>query len=216
MITFGIITNGKRPEKLEAEVSSIQRLNITDYEILIAGLLPPFSPLTEAAALIPAAFIPMDAAAEGGHLGAMRNALCKAAKGDILAITDDDIVYQADFYTGLQKYGDDFDILCTRLLNPDGTRNWDWVTKGGPRGHILLNYWENDPYLYCTGGRIVMKREIFAKVQWDEQKGFNQEEDVDFSKRAKAAGISIKMNKYSTLVHDDPSYTSAGHLVYKK
>jgi GT2 family glycosyltransferase len=100
------------------------------------------------------------------------------------------------------------------MLNPDGTRNWDWVTKGGKRGHTLIEYWETDPFLYVTGGRIVIKRTVFDKVQWDDNRGFNQEEDIDFSRKAQQAGISIKMNKRMTVTHDDPRYTSEGHKMF--
>lgn len=209
MVTFGIVTNGKRPEKLWREIQTIHDLKVTEYEIIVCGELP------ENPARTDYTYIPT-VAAKMGQLGRMRNLICEAAKHDTIVITDDDIIFTTDFYIGLLTYGDDYDILCTKLLNPDGTRNWDWVTKGGPRGHILLEYYETDPYIYCTGGRIVLHRNVWDKVKWDDMRGMNQEEDVDFSHRATAAGFSIKMNTRSTLIHDDPRYTSAGHKMYFK
>lgn len=205
---FGIITNGERPVKLLHEIDSIRALGLEDYEIIVAG--NPGDILPEGVGLIH-----MPDEADAGKLGAMRNALCRASDADIYVITDDDMIFQPDFKAGMEQYGDDWLAMCTRLLNPDGTRNWDWVTKGGPRGHTLIEYWETDPFLYCTGGRIILKPAAFERVQWDAERGFNQEEDVDFSRRLQAAGIPIRMNKHVTLVHDDPSYTSAVHTVYK-
>ena len=203
-ILFGIITNGKRPAHLLRQIDSIKALNAPDYEIKVAGIVPPF---------VDVAKIDMREEAEAGRLGAMRNALCASSDAGLFVITDDDIRFHADFLDGLAKV--DGDVICTRMLNPDGTRNWDWVTKGGQRGHMLIEYWETDPFIYCTGGRIVIKRGVFERVQWDGERGFNQEEDIDFSRRLQAAGIEIKMNKYSTVTHDDPTYTSIGHRIYK-
>lgn len=203
-ILFGIITNGKRPAHLLRQIDSIKALGAPDYEIKVAGIVPSFVDVDK---------IDMKAEAEAGQLGAMRNALCASSDADLFIITDDDIRFHADFLEGLAAV--DGDVVCTRMLNPDGTRNWDWVTKGGPRGHKLLEYWETDPYLYCTGGRIVMKRKVWDAVKWDNERGFNQEEDIDFSRRIQAAGFEIKMNKRSTVTHDDPSYTCMGLRIYK-
>jgi len=207
-ITFGIITNGARPEKLWRQVQSIHDLNVPEYEILIAGQLPD-NPIRFDYEYLPTI------AAKLGQLGRMRNLICEHAKYDTICITDDDILFKDDFYIGLQRYGNNYDILCTKLLNPDGSRNWDWVTKGGKRGHVLLEYWEDDPKVYCTGGRIILKKHVWNTVKWDDTKGFNQEEDVDFSHRATKAGFTIKFNKYSTLVHDDPTYTERNRVMYK-
>ena len=207
MITFGIITNGERLPHLLREIDSIKAMNVPEYEIIVAGnttILPPeVKP------------IPMHGHAERGQLGAMRNEICRQAQGEIIAIADDDILYHSDWYTGLLDFGNDWEVMCTRMLNPDGTRNWDWVTKGGARGHGLIEYWETDPFLYVTGGRIILKREVFDKAQWDEERGFAQEEDVDFTRRLQKAGVSIKMNKRMTVTHDDPRYTSVGHTIYR-
>jgi len=207
--TFGIITNGKRAEKLSNEVGSILRLNIPKFEILVCGIMPSLC-------LMPSVqFIEAREAAAEGRLGYLRNQLAKFANYDHLIIADDDMLFAPDFYQGLLKFGEDYEVQCCRLLNPDGTRNWDWVTKGGKRGHCLIEYWEDDPYIYVSGGRIIMKRFVFDKVQWNDQLGFNQEEDIDFSQRLHEAGISIKMNPYAVMIHDDPSYTSKLHTVYK-
>ena len=47
------------------------------------------------------------------------------------------MIFHADFANGLRHlvaHTADVDVLCVRLLNPDGTRYWDWATFGGPRG----------------------------------------------------------------------------------
>ena len=199
---FGIITNGKRPDKLQALVDSIRAAGAGDYEIVIAGEI----------ANVPdgVKFIEMLDAARTGRLGAMRNALCESSEAEIFIILDDDMVLDAAFIKELEAFGDDWDVLCTRMLNPDGTRNWDWCTYGGQRGHYLMDYTETDPFVYVSGGRIVMKRWVFEKAKWDGQRGFYQSEDIDFTQKLQRAGVRITMNPRMTMTHDDHRYTQNG------
>ncbi|HEY1171408.1 MAG TPA: glycosyltransferase family 29 protein [Verrucomicrobiae bacterium] len=206
--SFCLITNGKRPQKLQAEIDSIRALNIPAYEILIAGEAPENLDAG-------AKFIPAVDAARNGRLGEMRNRLTEQARFDHLVVADDDLLFHGDFYTGLQQYGDAWDVLCVRFLNPDGTRFWDWATHGGIRGHKLLAYTETDEHVYVTGGLCVLKASIADRVQWDDGRGFYQGEDVDFSARLKAAGITPKFNELSTVTHDDDRYTQRENVVVR-
>lgn len=207
--SFCIITNGKRLAKLRAELDSIRALAIPDYEILIAGELP----LGMAAEGF--AYYPMPEAARNGRLGEMRNLLCTKARYNHLVVCDDDLLFQADFYQGLACFGEDYDVLCAKLLNADGTRYWSWATVGGPKGHVLLEYYEKDPFLYVTGGLCIMKSWVADKVQWDPVRGMNELEDVDFSRRLQAAGIRIDLCLGATVVHNDWRITQVGKQVFR-
>jgi len=198
--SFLIITHGKRPEKLQREIESIQALNIPEVEILVGGEPPTNLPNTVNTVLA------VDAA-RNGRLGEMRNALTRAAKYDHLVVVDDDFLFHDDFFAGLIRFGDDWNVLSVRILNPDGTRFWDWATHGGPRGHILLDYDEDDDHVYVTGGLILLKAKVADTVQWNDGLGFYQGEDLDFASRLRAAGFQPKFNRYSTTTHDDGSYT---------
>ena len=197
--SFLIITNGKRPRKLLSEIESIRSLRIPEFEILVGGEPP--ADLPEGVETV----LAIDAA-RNGRLGEMRNALTAAAKYDRLVIVDDDFLFHKDFYTGLQRYGDDWEALSVRILNPDGSRFWDWATHGGPRGHVLLDYDECDEYVYITGGLILLKADVAYRVKWDDIRGFYQGEDIDFSKRLKKSGVRLGFNRYSTTTHDDGRY----------
>lgn len=198
--SFLIITNGKRPRKLAREIESIRALKIPQFEILVGGEPP--SHLPEGVGTV----LAVDAA-RNGRLGEMRNALTSAARYDHLVVVDDDFLFHSDFYIGLQRYGDDWEALSVRILNPDGSRFWDWATHGGPRGHVLLDYNESDDHGYITGGLILLKAEVADRVKWDDGRGFYQGEDLDFSARLRAAGIRPSFNRYSTTTHDDGRYT---------
>ena len=203
-ISFGIITNGERPKKLKKQIDSIFQLRIPEFEITICGHLQRIPDGIK--------YIEDKYAAENGKLGRMRNLLCRNSRYDILVITDDDMLFAKDFYTELQHYGMDFEILCTRILNPDGSRYWDWA-ENSSRTHRLLDYHEISKDVYVTGGRCILKKDTSSKIQWDNDKGFYEEEDVDFSKRAKDLQISIKISKALLLIHNDIKYTQYDNIV---
>ena len=204
-VSFCIITNGKRPEKLHREIASIHALGMPDYEILVGGEVPD--------GLDRVRVVQAPDAARGGRLGEMRNRLTEQARFDHLVVADDDLVFLADFYDGLLRFGEDYEVQCVRLLNPDGTRYWDWSTFGGPRGHVLLSYAETDPHVYVTGGLCIMKTSVARRLKWDEGIGYYEGEDIEFSFRLRAAGISIKFNSHSTVIHHDLRLTQFGEIV---
>jgi hypothetical protein len=184
-------------------------LNIPVYEILIAGELPAGMPVD--------GFIyhALPDAARHGRLGEMRNFLCSQARYENLVVADDDMVFHADFYKGLLEFGPDYDVLAVRLLNPDGTRYWDWASFGGPCGHRLLDYGSDDPDVYVTGGLCIIRTAVAKSVQWNENLVFYQNEDADFSRRLRLAGYTIKFCPHATVLHDDKRYTQSGNQVLR-
>lgn len=205
MYSWGIITDGREPQKLDALIASIHALKIPDYEIAVSGNTLP--------GLDVDCVIPMPHTARQGRLGALRNGVCSVLSGDVLVICDDDMLFHPDWYEGMQKFGDDFDLLSCRILNPDGTRYWDWKWhRGGVNG--LLDYSETSPDVSLTGGLTIMKAYVKAKIDWNDELGFNQAEDVDFTSKAKAAGFRVAFNPHSTITHTGP-YTQVGQGVMK-
>jgi len=198
-----IITNGKRIGKLTRLIGSINLQRFPEYEIIVCGLLP------DEMIWRPFRFIECDGASRG-KLGLLRNTAARMAKYDHLLILDDDMFLHADFYPGLMKFGEDYDLLSCKILNPDGSRFWDWNIHNN--GDYLMDYTETSPLVSLTGGFTLMKKEVFERVQWSETLGFYEMEDVDFTERVKREGFSIKFNPLSTVTHDAP-YTQCGNGV---
>lgn len=150
-----------------------------------------------------------------GRLGLLRNKGCRSSQGEILIVLDDDMLLHDDFAPGLEYFNEAhaWGVMSVRILNPDYTRYWDWKAYEN-RKNWLLDYGDNDPRVSLTGGLCILGRNIFDMVQWDESRGFYQEEDVDFSNRLKKAGIPIRMNPFSTVTHDAP-YTQRGRGVFR-
>lgn len=215
--SFCIITDGREPAKLDQLVDSIRYQPFDarriPYEILVGGI-----PHKDIQPSVIRVLMPDHA--NHGRLGAMRNALCRLAKYDHLVVCDDDMCFDFHWLDALLAYGDDYQVLCSRIENPDGTRYWDWATSGGPNGHHLLPYNRDDPHVYVTGGLCLMKRSVFDLTGgWNESLGFYQGEDLEFSGRLHALGVRIAFNHYTdcsgcNVLHDAP-YTQSGRSIFR-
>ena len=205
--TFGIITDGKEPAKTARLMASIRAQEIPLYEILIAGEVPTL--ISEMADLT----LPMADAARLGRLGAMRNRIAEKAGGDIIVLLDDDLWLHSGWYAGMLYYGFDFDVLSCVILNPDGSRFWDWKThKNGYNVNVPYDYRGDD--ISLTGGLIIARDRVLQQISWDWLRGFYQAEDVDFSNKLRDAGFRIDFNPYSVVTHDAP-YFGDGQFVYR-
>jgi hypothetical protein len=191
--SFIIITDSREPLKLSRLVDSIGAQEFPEVEVIVVR----------------------DEKHEG-HLGALRNAGCRQAKYHRLIVLDDDMLLHKDFYPGLKKFysqNPDARVISCRIVNPDNTRYWDWKAHADGK-NWLLDYGDTDPDVSITGGLCIFDKGVFSDVQWDETRGFNQEEDVDFSNRLKLHGYQIVFNPWSTVTHD-ANYTQMGIGVFK-
>ena len=205
--SFCIISGGSRPEKLDRCIASIHKQAVPDYEIILAGIG------TEREDLI---YLPLPEAAQAGRTSVMRNAAAARSRFEHLVFIDDDIELQPGWYEGLEPHLADSDLLTTRLLNPDGTRHWDWAAIGGPEGHRLLDYNQPDKHLYLTSGLVICRADIWEEHPWNESLGFREDEDVEWSQRVLSAGYKPHSCQASTAVHLDDRYTQEGRVVVRK
>ena len=158
----------------------------------------------------------MPRAAQAGAICFMRNAAASCSNYSWLVFLDDDIVLAPSWFAELNHNQAAGDLVGTTLLNLDGTRYWDWASSGGPRGQTLLEYDELDPYLYLTGGNLIMNAAIWDAVRWDEQRGFRQGEDVVFCREAFSRGFKSSFCRRSVAIHNDPTYTQVGRQVVRR
>ena len=106
-------------------------------------------------------------------------------------------------------------------MNPDGTRHWDRATLK-PHKMVDYDHPQYDKNLYQTSGFIMVRREVFENVRWDDDclVRANEEgklsEDVKFSLDLARAGYQLSMNSNSTVWHNDDSYTQVSDYCLKK
>lgn len=209
--SFGIITNGKRNDKLDNLVRSIRNQNLTPdcYEILIAGGVREITEYDDIRKF------DMDQAAAEGRLGAMRNVLARAAAFNKFVSLDDDFLLHPRWSDAVNEVKGDFDIATGIILNPDLSRYCDWVNLIEDYT-FLRSYTETfDTCQYMTGGYGIYKDVIFLDHSWNEELGFYQGEDVSFSRRLFNAGYQLKFIPRAIVMHDDERYRQKGYGVIR-
>jgi GT2 family glycosyltransferase len=159
-------------------------------------------------------------------LGARKNIGTKNSDGDVIVHCDDDMIFPYDWYSNFLKYNDsteEWEILGNKLLLPDGGRHWDRATFLPSHRMVSYDYDSTDAIFYQTGGFSICKRSLLDRISWSDDipfygmfKGFDHNEDVDFSLRLHEAGVRIKFDKNNTVWHYDFSYHSNDVACNKK
>ncbi len=210
--SFGIITNGKRNEKLARLIETIHRQNLKPemYEILIAGCVD------EIPSNIGIRKFHMDKAAAEGRLGAMRNVISTEATFNKFVCLDDDFLLHPKWADAVSEIKGDFDVATGIIVNPDLSRYCDWVNFI-ENATFLRSYNEMfDKCQYVTGGYGIYKDCIFREHSWNEDLGFYQGEDVSFSKRLFDAGYQLKFIPKAIVMHNDERYRQKGYGVIRQ
>jgi glycosyltransferase involved in cell wall biosynthesis len=217
-ISFCIPTNGAKPEKTRLTVENIKKeLGDFTHEIIIAGDCDNFTDL-EGVTLVD-----QKEAAHSRKVATLRNAAGDASQHDVIAWLDDDILLSKGWLEETLSHSKDtyWDVIGNRLLNPDGTRHWDRATLK-PHKMVDYDHPQYDKNLYQTSGFIMVRREVFESVRWDDDclvRG-DQEggitEDVKFSLDLVKSGYQLSFNPDAAVWHNDNSYTQYSHLCVKK
>lgn len=200
--TFGIITNGSKEEELENQISSIIDLKIPEFEIIICGPYNPKNKYSKFVKVIP--FEPKVA-----WITKKKNLICKAAKYENLVITHNRFNFDKNWYNGMKKYNNYFEILTCKIISPSGRRAGDWVTNGQTIANRwynktgLLEYKDWDENVNINGSFYILKKSTWKKCPWDESLIYGQNEDDKLSLDFHKNGIVPRFNPYST-VHTFP------------
>jgi hypothetical protein len=193
--TFGILTSGTRTEWLEQEIDSIQKLNIPKYEIIISGSYVN-TKRHKHLKIIPVKN-------EHGWITRKKNDVAKKAKYENLVITHDRYVFDKNWFEGMKRYGNYFEMLCCRIKDAEGKRVDDWITFGSKINSPipetgLLDYRDWDENGYVDGGLYIMKKDVWRKVKWNEKLMWGQGEDLKLTEDMHKAGIISRMNLFSS------------------
>jgi hypothetical protein len=202
-ISFCVISGGKRPGKLRALADSILAQGIPEFEIVVCGIADNEGPWR---------LVPEEEAAAAGRLSFLRNRAASEARFPRLVFSDDDMLLHEGWYRAVAPALRAAELVTGRILNPDGTRYWDW-TAWGLRGQRLLAYGKADPCLYLTGGLLAVSSSAWRRILWNEHLGVGQREDLDFSHRVINAGYPVRHCRDAVATHDDWRLTQVGRQV---
>jgi hypothetical protein len=198
--TFGIITNGS--ENLPLIAQSIRAQNIPNYEILVVGQNDLSGSDVRS--------IPFDESIRPMWLNKKKNIVVQNARYENIVIIHDYIVFMEGWYEGFLRFGSDFSICNSKIIDLHGRRGIDYTLFSPflappclrdrqllpydyPPSHILSTI------MYLPGNYTVIKRDIALKFPFDERLVWNQMEDVVLSHTLTDAGHIIKCNPHSTV-----------------
>lgn len=193
--TFGIITNGKRNDWVEKQIKAIKQLKIPHYEIIVCGTYfdrkePNFR------------YINFNKKDDLGWITKKKNLICENARYENIVVMHDKFILQPNWYDGMKKYGNYFNVLSNIILDESGKRAGDWMTYGTKWNKLsrvaLLEYNDWDNHTYLDGGYYVLKKDMWRKVKWDESLFWNQGEDLKLSSEFHKNGFVPRFNQYST------------------
>jgi Tfp pilus assembly protein PilF len=219
-ISFGIKTNRKNEFKTIALIFSIlsQNINSENFEILITGDTD-FNYIPETIFKSYKITLIKDLeSANNARLATMLNTIVREAKYDYVCSCDDDIIFTDGWYKKLcifLKNNPSAKIISFPIKNTDGSRFWDWAYNDSQSGSQLANLGEKSNQVYVTGGMVVLHKQVWQEVKWDESRGFYQKEDVDWSERARKAGYTIEFCTHASVLHNDWRYFQSGTKVIK-
>ena len=202
LVTFVILTGGHRTETVTRLCSSISRQSL-DCETIVVGEISRLKESTRTKLLAAA-----DLAKEG-KISHMRNVAARQAQGNILAFLDDDLELDDSWFRNMESFFSriidrEIDGGSSRLVGPNGKRwyDWNWASRINPKcPTLLLPYGTHSKNTYFSGCCMIMRRDVWEDVPYDENLGYYLQEDIQFCHRAIDAGYSFSCQFSAEALH---------------
>jgi len=199
--TFGIITGGGEELKIFQIIESIEKQNISNFEIIVVGDCN-----IENKNLIKIQF---DENIKSMWISKKKNIITDNAKYNNIVYLHDYVKLEDGWYNGFLNYGDDWNICMTKIINNDNSRFRDWCLWSDDGKNIIPNYDSGRnllPYnlthlskaMYISGAYWISKKIVMEKYKFDERLGWAQGEDVEWSIRVRDE-YDFNMNENSTV-----------------
>lgn len=181
--SFGITTNNG--QYLDNIIKSIIDLNIDKYEIIVVGnLCDPIENIN---------FIEFDDTSKNFSISTKKNIITENSKFENIVYLHDYVSFDKDWYNGFLKFGNDFDVCMTRILNSDGSRYRDWCLWKddadkfvSPNNYLIPYDIDNlSGMMYISGAYWIAKKEFMINNRLNEKLKWEQGEDVEWSLRVR-------------------------------
>lgn len=191
--TFGITTQGDQIDRLTLILKSIleQGMPQNDFEIVVIGCTPSCSAKIPYIYRSNCTFVP---GYKEVNLTIKKNLIFKHANFENICIMHDYFVLEPGWYKNFNKFGNKWDISMCRIVDDQGLRFRDWIgwdsdniIPTGPKTVQWINYNDSSKTkrMYVSGGVYMIKKFFALKFPLDESRNWGQNEDVEFSVRAR-------------------------------
>lgn len=198
MISFIVISGGKRPTAIARLFDSVTAQSIADYEIIMVGEHAGPSPAN-------CVYIKRPELASVAAICKMRNIGLDAAKGDPAILLDDDIELSTTWYRDIRGHlASGFDVAGHSVTLPNGKRWYDWnvASRTDPlMPTLMIPYAHTGRDVYISGCLMIVSRHVFEKVRFNENLLNHQRDDVEFCHRVWDAGFTIQFFEKPSAIH---------------
>jgi hypothetical protein len=199
--TFGIITSPSTQAFLQDVINSIAEENIPEFEVIVIGGDQYYD---DGGMRI----LPFDETEKPMWITRKKNMITEEAKYENIVYLHDYVALTKGWYEGFLRFGNDFDICMTKIINGNGSRFRDWTLLPDDLEHVL-GKWDGKyllPYnikhftrhMYISGAYWVGKKSIMEKYPFDEELSWGQGEDVKWSKQVREKH-TFSMNEHSAV-----------------
>jgi len=200
--TFGIVTGFEDIDRLIEIIESIRQLSIPEYEILIIGGNAPdvFDRYNDVR------IIDFDENIKPRWITKKKNILCAESRYENIILMHDYHIFEPNWYIEFKSFGTEWDICSCPQYLITGARNpmdWSLWDKPGHGRAWSLDYsdWTQTQYMYISGGFFIVKKHVMLDEPLDETRGWNEEEDVEWSMRVRNKYV-MKCNGKSIVRHN--------------
>lgn len=133
-----------------------------------------------------------------------KNLAAREARYDKLCIMHDYVGLVEGWINGFERFGEEWDVAMTVVLNADGSRHRDWMCWNHPllmsntsiNEACLMPYDTYSKHMYLSGTYFCVKKEFFLKNPLNEKLFWGEGEDVEWSMRVRDV-TQFKMNTHS-------------------
>lgn len=194
--TFGVITDGRNPERLKKVIDSIlPEADLYDDIIVIGGKEKPKMGVT---------WVPFDESIKNSWITKKKNLIAELARTEYLCLMHDYVALQKGWRDGYKEFTDLNGpwLSCTNvILNMDGKRFRDWAAiyndawmeppiddQKPPHntvgGHLLhYNNQSMGRWQYYSGAYFCAMRHLMLGIPLDESRVWGTGEDVQWSRK---------------------------------
>lgn len=209
--SFAILTQGSKVENVVQFIRSIRSSDVDfKHQIIISG------PKDERYSEFAVEYNEKSYSGDYAEISKKKNDIVKLARNSNILIAHDRYVLNADFFSGFEKYGYDFDFLTIKQFYESGSEFpsycavlrkdfiWSQPVKCGDYSFVSEEH-------YLNGGLMIFKKHTISTVPFNQMLFWNQQEDLELSKRMMLSGIVPRINFLSsaTTVGISESYTAS-------
>lgn len=202
--SFGIVSDGRKNDRILNIIHQIKNFNIPVYEILICGPSPSSS-LPEYVKVLDDSDLYNDVRTP---ISKKKNRIIQQARYNNLVIIHDRISFHDQWYSKMIEHGNYFDQMCMRILDESSRlrRIQDWmeifhdITLFEHSSAKEMSYTDWSKHIYVNGGALIIKKHIIEEVLLNPNLHWGEMEDVDLSERLYSHGSLLTFFRDNYLV----------------